>query len=127
MSTPNPVVSAPNYIAQLLTAAAISIGASSNTVKLARAQVAAQVAASFTAAGSGNIAAVNQQVATLISGISDPGLQAVATNLWSIGEPFFQIELNVAEATGVLADALGAIGAGMAQIAGAYISKYGAK
>jgi hypothetical protein len=121
-------VTIPQLVAEGLTTAAIEIGAKTPAAKLARAQAAAQVAAFFTAAGQGNIAQANQQVQTLIAGITDPGLEQTATDLWSIGQPFlsaqYALAQNVTILGGSLESALGAIGSGMAAVAGAYIGKY---
>jgi hypothetical protein len=120
---------APQLVAKIATTAIISIGAKDNATKLARAKIAAQVAAFFTAAGQGNIAALNQEVSTAIGQLKDPGFDDVAQSLWSVGEPFLEVELAVTENTpvfgGSLADALTGVGAGMAEVAGRYISAYG--
>lgn len=121
-------ITIPQLVAEGLTTAAINIGASTNAIKLARATAAAQVAAFFAAAGQGNIAQANQQVATLIAGITDPGIEQTAADLWSVGQPFLQAEYSVAENVpilgGSLQNALAAIGTGMASVAGGYIAKY---
>ena len=118
--------SVPYFVAEALTAAAISAG-SSAADKQARAKVASTVAAFFTAAGSGDIAGANSEVATAIAGISDPGLQKVATDLWSAGQPFIQAQLQVTENVpvlgGSLTQALTDVGAGMASAAGAYLTQ----
>lgn len=120
-------VTIPQLVAEGLTTAAIDIGASSDAAKLSRAQAAAQVAAFFTAAGQGNISQANQQVTTLIAGLSDPGLEQTATDLWSIGQPFLQAQYSIAQNVpilgGSLQNAFAAIGAGMAAVAGGYIAK----
>lgn len=121
-------VTIPQLVAEGLTTAAIDIGSKTNAVKLARAQAAAQVSAFFTSAGQGNIAEANQQVQTLIAGITDPALEQTASDLWSIGQPFLSAEYSVAQNVpilgGSLQSALAAIGAGMGAVAGAYIAKY---
>lgn len=120
--------SIPYLAAEALTAAALSQG-STDADKLARAETASQVAAFFTAAGKGDVSGANAQITTAISGIKDPGLQKVATDLWSTGQPFIQTEFNIAANVpvlgGSLTQALTDIGAGMASVAGAYIAKYG--
>jgi hypothetical protein len=54
-------------------------------------------------------------------------LQAVATQLWTAGQPFVQAEITVGENVpilgGSLEQALTDIGAGMSTVAGAWISK----
>lgn len=120
--------SIPYLAAEALTAAALSQG-SSNADKLARAQTASQVAAFFSAAGKGDVTGANAQIATAVAGIKDPGLQKVASDLWSTGQPFIQAEFNIAANVpilgGSLTQALTDIGAGMASVAGAYIAQYG--
>jgi hypothetical protein len=122
-------VTIPQLVAEGLTTAAIDIGAKTVAVKLARARAAAQVAAFFTAAGQGNITQANQQVQTLIAGITDAGLEQTALDLWSIGQPFLSVQYSLAQNVpilgGSLESAFTAIGAGMASVAGAYIGKYG--
>lgn len=117
--------SIPYFAAESLTAVAISQG-STDADKLARANTASQVAAFFTAAGKGDVASANSQVSAVIAGIKDAGLQKVASDLWSAGQPYLQVELNVAENVpvlgGSLVQALSDVGAGMASAAGAYLS-----
>lgn len=104
------------------------IGTKTNDEILARAKVAATIAGFFTAASKGDMTAVNQQVQTAIGNISDPGLNQVATQLWQVGEPIVSAELTVVENAPVLGDTLegnfAGIGQGMAEVAGAYITKY---
>jgi len=128
MSTPQPTVPLASLVVSVsaaLTTAAIDIGASTTTVKLARAQTAAQIAAVLTAAGSGNVSEATGQLGTLIDGIADPGLQAVASDLAGIAQPFIAIDATIVANAPSVASALSSVGAGMAQVAGAYISKYG--
>lgn len=118
--------SIPYLAAEALTAAAINIAGKDAAGKLAAAQTASTVAAFFAAAGKGDISAANAQVSTAIASLKDPGLQKLATDLWSAGEPFVQTELTVYENTpvlgGSLEQALSDTGAGMAAVAGAYLT-----
>jgi hypothetical protein len=122
--------SIPYLAAEAVTAAVISQG-SSDADKQARATTASQVAAFFSAAGKGDITGANAQVASAIAGIKDPGLQKVAEDLWSTGQPYLQVELNVVENTpvlgGSLQQALADVGSGMASSAGAYLTSGAAK
>jgi len=120
-------VTIPQLVAEGLTTAAIEVGAKDDATKLSRAKAASAVAAFFSAAGAGNIAQANQEVATLIAGITDPGIEQTASDLWSIGQPFLQAQYmlvtNIPILGGSLENALAGIGAGMASVAGGYIAK----
>jgi hypothetical protein len=98
-----------------------------NADKLARAKTLANVASFFAAAGKADFTSINAQVTTAISGISDPGLQQVATTAWNVASPYVQVDItleeNVPVLGGSLEQALTDIGAGMATVAGGWIGK----
>jgi hypothetical protein len=110
--------------AEFLTAAAISVGASTPAVKYQRAQAALSVASVFQQAGQGNIAAASQALTTLASGISDPGLATAVQGLISVGQPFLSAEGAALAATPLLGitveGALTNVAAGMTAVASKY-------
>ena len=115
--------------AEALTAAVLAAQSAAN--KQSAAQTASNVAAYFSALGKGDATGASQEVATAITSIKDPGLQKVASDLWSAGQPFLQLELQTAENLpvigGSLQQAFTDIGAGMASVAGAYLTQLKAK
>lgn len=118
-------------LAEGLTTAAISIGAASSAVKVARAKAALGVSSYFTILGAGNISGATTQLTNLVKSISDPGIQQTVTDLVSIGEPFLAAEAQGLEDTPLIGESIEAtltnIGAGMATIANAYIAASAAK
>ncbi len=131
MSTPNPVPNFEQNGAMLLTVAAINAAGSTPAQKLAAALAAQSVASIFTAAASGNAAAINSEVAALIGSIKDPGLALVVKQLSTAGSPYLQALLSANAGLpliGATAEAiLNSIAAGMNQAAQAYITAYGSK
>lgn len=113
------------YLAtEALTAGVLAAQSAAN--KQPAAQTASNVAAYFTALGKGDAVSAQQEVSTAITSIKDPGLQKVATDLWAAGQPFLTLELQTVENLPVLGGSLQQaftdIGAGMASVAGAYLS-----
>jgi hypothetical protein len=112
-------------IAQGTTAIEISRG-STTADKLSRAKVAASIGAFFTAAGTGNFTEINAQVATAIASIPDAATAQFATNLWSLGQPWLQLQAQAAEWLPTFEQVATDIGAGMSASAGAAITQYSA-
>lgn len=116
-------------IAEFATAVAISKG-STPADKLARAQTAASIGAFFTAVGADNFTEITAQVQTAIANIKDAALAQFATNLWSLGQPVLQAQLNINAAIPLLGGSLEAwasdTGAGISASAGAAITQYSA-
>ena len=135
MSTPVPVPSlnigsAEQTGAELL-AYVIVKGGSTNADKLARALILEQAATIFTDAASGDVAALNSELAALSSKVTDPGLKVVIGSVISWATPFIDAELALAKGmvgVGSLLDgALTAGAAGFNKVASAYIAAYGTK
>lgn len=117
-------INSPVYlIAQGVTAIEINRG-STPADKLARAQVAATIAAYFTAAGTGNFAEINAQVATAISKIADAATAQFATNLWGLATPWLQIQANAAAWIPAFDQVATDVGGGMGVSAGEAITQY---
>lgn len=134
MSTPNPVPAIPNFEqsgAMLLTVAAINGAGSTPQQKLAAAMAAQSVASIFEDAASGNAAAINAEIASLVGSIKDPGLALVAKQLATAGQPYLQVLLNTNAALPLIGATeqaiLSSVAAGMNQAAQAYITAYGSK
>lgn len=112
-------------IAQGVTAVEISKGAT-NADKLARAQTAASIGAFFSAVGSGNFTEISAQVQTAISKLSDAAMAQFATNLWSLAQPWLQIQANAAAWLPTFEQVATDTGAGISASAGAAIAQYSA-
>lgn len=111
--------------AALETYLAMKIFAKTPAAKLAAAEVAMQVASVFQDVASGNVNSINAEISSLISGITDPGLKTVATNLAALAQPYLAAEIAVVKGMpgiGMTLDAgLTAAAAGITQVAQAYI------
>lgn len=110
-------------IAEGATAVAISRGATS-AAKLARATTAASIGAFFAAVGKDNFTEISAQVQTAIANIKDAATAQFATNLWSLGRPWFQIQADAAAWLPTLEAAATDTGAGISAAAGAAIAQY---
>jgi hypothetical protein len=110
----------------VLAEGATAVGINSQSNKTAAANVASTVAAALQALGKQDFAALNSQVATVISSIKDPGLNKFATDLASQIQPWVQAEVQLVENTPVLGGSVSQwitdTGAGMASAAGAYLT-----
>lgn len=128
MSTPNPTptVSLAVTLVAALTTGGIDIGATSSAQKLARAQTVSQIAAILQSASTGNLSAANSAVSSFLASISDPGLQAVASDIAQLAAPWVSINAQAIGLIPSVASGLASVAAGMAQAAGAFIAKYGA-
>lgn len=111
--------------AALETYLAIKVFAKTPAAKVAAAEVAVQVASVFQDVANGAVQSINTEIASLISGISDPGLKTVATNLAALSQPYLQAEIAVIKGmpgVGLALDSgLTAAAAGINQVAQAYI------
>ncbi len=133
MSTPVPALNVGNaeQVGAELLAYAIIKGGSTTADKLARALILEQAATIFTDAASGDVTALNSELAALSSKVADPGLKVVVGSVVSWATPFIDAELALAKGmvgVGSLLDgALTAGAAGFNKVAGAYIAAYSAK
>lgn len=115
----------------LLTVAAINGFAKTPADKLAAALTAQSVASIFSDAASGDAAAINSEIASLIGSVKDPGLALVVKTLATAGQPYLQVLLatnaNVPLIGATEQAILSSVAAGMNQAAQAYITAYGQK
>lgn len=132
MSTPNPVpalnIGSPEEIGAELLAYAIIKGHSSTPQdRLATALTIQQVASVFSDAAAGNTSALNSEIASLTSHISDPAQKIIVGNLVAWATPFIDAELALAKGTvgvgSILDGALTAGAKGFNKIAAAYIAE----
>lgn len=112
-------------VAEAATAVAIDQGATPAD-KLARAQTAATIGALFSAVGAGNFTEISAQVQTAISKMSSAAMAQFATNLWSLAQPWLQIQANAVAWLPTLEQAASDTGAGISASAGDAITQYSA-